>query len=73
VKKLHNGELNNMFFSPNIVRVIKLRRMRGLENVARMAVSRVVYRKSLIGRSRCKLDDNIKMDNQGVGWGHGLD
>jgi hypothetical protein len=26
-RKLHNEELNDLYFSPNIVRVIKLRRM----------------------------------------------
>jgi hypothetical protein len=33
---LHNEELNNLYFSPNIVRVIKSRRMRWAEHVARM-------------------------------------
>ena len=34
-RKLHNEELNNMYFSPNIVRVIKSRRMRWAGHVAR--------------------------------------
>jgi hypothetical protein len=35
-RKLHNDELHNMYSSPNIVRVIKSRRMRWAEHVARM-------------------------------------
>jgi hypothetical protein len=43
-RKLHNEELNNLYFSPNIVRVIKSRRMRWTGHVARMEESRGVYR-----------------------------
>ena len=35
-RKLHNEELNNLYSSPNIVRLIKSRRMRWAEHVARM-------------------------------------
>jgi len=35
-RKLHNEELNDLYSSPNIVRVIKLRRMRWVRHVARM-------------------------------------
>ena len=35
-RKLHNEELNDMYSSPNIVRVIKSRRMRWAGHVARM-------------------------------------
>ena len=34
-KKLHNKELNDLYSSPNIVRVIKSRRMRWAGHVAR--------------------------------------
>jgi hypothetical protein len=37
-RKLHNEELNDLYFSPNIVRVIKSRRMRWVGHVARMEV-----------------------------------
>jgi hypothetical protein len=43
-RKLHNDELHNLYSSPNIVKVIKLRRMRWVEHVARMEEGRSVYR-----------------------------
>ena len=39
-RKLHIEELNDLYCSPNIVRVIKLRRMRGAGHVARMGDER---------------------------------
>jgi len=42
--KLHNEELNDMYCSPNFVRVIKSRRMRWAGHVARMGEKRGVYR-----------------------------
>ena len=42
--KLHNDGLNDLYCSPNIVRVIKLRRMRWAGYVARMGWERFVYR-----------------------------
>jgi hypothetical protein len=48
-RKLHNEELNNLYSSPNIVRVIKSRRMRWAVHVARMVEGRVVYR-VLVGK-----------------------
>jgi len=35
-RRLHNEELNDLYYSPNIVRVIKSRRMRWVGHVARM-------------------------------------
>ena len=43
-RKLHNEELNDLYCSPNIIRVIKSRRMRWGGNVARMGERRGVYR-----------------------------
>jgi hypothetical protein len=43
-KKLHNEELNDLYCSPNIVRVIKSRRMRWAGHVTRMGDGRGVYR-----------------------------
>ena len=79
--KLHNEDLNDLYYSPHIVRVIKLRKMRWAGHVARMGERRGVYRilvgkpegKRPLGRPRRRWD-NIKMDLQEVGCGrHGLD
>jgi hypothetical protein len=43
-RKLHNDVLNDLYCSPNIVRVIKSRRMRWEGHAARMGESRGVYR-----------------------------
>ena len=48
-RKLHNEELNNLYSSPNIVRVIKSRGMRWAGHVARMGEGRGVYR-VLVGK-----------------------
>ena len=42
-RKLHNEELNDLYCSPNIVRVIKLRRMRWARHVARTGEKRGMY------------------------------
>jgi len=49
-RRLHNEELNDLYSSPNIVLVIKLRRMRWAGHVARMGEERGVYR-DLVGKS----------------------
>jgi len=79
-RRLHNEELNDLYCSPNIVRVIKSRRMRWAGHVARMGEGRGVYRvlvrkpegKRPLGRPRRRWVDNIKMDLQEVGCG-GMD
>jgi hypothetical protein len=43
-RRLNNEELNDLYSSPNIVRVIKLRRMRWAGHVARMGEKRGAYR-----------------------------
>jgi hypothetical protein len=68
--KLHNDELHSLYSSPNILRVIKSRRMRWAGHVARMGEGRGVYRvlvgrpedKRPLGRLRRRWEDNIKMD-----------
>jgi hypothetical protein len=76
-RKLHNDELHNLNSSPNIVRVIKSRRMRWAGHVARMEERRGVYR-VLVGRPegerplrrpRRRWEDNIKMDLMEIGIG----
>ena len=48
-RKLHNEEFDDLYFSPNIVRVIKSRRMRWVGHVARMEEERGVH-KVLVGK-----------------------
>jgi hypothetical protein len=43
-RKLHNGELHNLYSSSDIIRQIKSRRMRWAGRVARMGEGRNVYR-----------------------------
>ena len=77
-RRLHNGELNDLYCSPNIVRVIKSRRMRWDGHVARMGAERGVYRvlvgkperKRPLGRPKRRWVDNIRMDLQEVGCGY---
>jgi hypothetical protein len=52
-RKLHNDKLHNLYSSPNIVRVIKSRRMRWAGHVARMGWGRDVYG-VLVGRPEGK-------------------
>jgi hypothetical protein len=74
-RRLHNEELNDLNSSPNIVRVIKWRRMRWAGHVARMGEERLVYRvlvgkpeeRRPLGRPRRRWVDNIGMDLQEVG------
>jgi len=71
-------ELNDLYSSTNIVRVIKWRRMRWAGHVARMGVEREVYRvlvgkpegKRPLERPRRRWMDNIRMDLQEVGCGY---
>jgi hypothetical protein len=80
-KRLRNEELNDLDCSPNIIRVIKSRRMRCEGHAARMGERRGAYRvfvgkpngKRPLGRPRSKWEDNIKVDLQEERWGHGLD
>jgi hypothetical protein len=48
-RKFHNDELHNLYSSPNIVRVIKSRRMRWAGHVACVGEGRGVY-SVLVGR-----------------------
>ena len=72
-RRMHNEELNDLYTSPNIVRVIKSRRMRWAGHVARMGEERGVYRvdgKRPLGRPSRRWLDNIRMDLQEVGCGY---
>ena len=77
-RKLHNEELNDLYFSPNIVRVIKSRRMRWAGHVARMDEEMGVYRilvgkperKRPLRRPTLRCVDNIRMDLHEVECGY---
>jgi hypothetical protein len=74
-RKLHNNELHNLYSSPNIVRVIKERRLRWAAYVACMGERRGVYRvlfgkpkgKRPLGRPKCMWEDNINLGLREIG------
>jgi hypothetical protein len=74
-RKLHNEELNDLYFSLHICRVIKSTRMRWAGHVAHMGKRRGVYRvlvvkpegKRPLGRPRHRWENNIVLDLQEVG------
>jgi hypothetical protein len=76
-RKLHNEQLNDLYFSTIIVRAIKSIRMRWAGHIARMGERRRIY-KVLLGkpegkrpleRARHRWENNIKMDLPEVGIG----
>jgi len=77
-RRLHSEELNYLYCSPNIERVIKSRRMGWVVHMASMGEERVVYRvlvgkpegRRPLGRTRHRRVDNIRMDLQEVGCGY---
>jgi hypothetical protein len=80
-RRLHNKELYALYYLPNIIRVIKSRKMRWAGNVARTRPRRGAYRilveksekKRPPKRPKLRWEDNTKMDLREMGWGHGLD
>jgi hypothetical protein len=79
-RKLHIEELHDMYSSPNIIRIIKPRRMRLTGHVVRMGERKGAHR-VLVGeiegkrppeRPRPRWEDNIKRKLQEVGRRHGL-
>ena len=75
---MYNEKLNDLYSTPNTVRVIKSRRMRWAGHVARMVEERGVYRvlvgkpegKRPVGRRMRRCVDNIRMDLQEVECGY---
>jgi hypothetical protein len=83
-RQLHNEELHDLYFSPNIVRVMKSSTLRWAGHVARLGEERDVCRdlvgksdgKEPLGRPRHRWEDNIRMDLRkwdvgvwtGLGW-----
>jgi hypothetical protein len=78
-RKLHSGELHNLYSLLDIIRQFKSRRMRWVEHVACMGEERNVYRvfvgkpegKRRLGRSRRRWEDTIKIDLREIGRGGG--
>jgi hypothetical protein len=78
---LHNKELYGLYSSPNIIRVMKSRRLRWTGHVARMEERKGAHRTLVgkpegrrpLGRPRRIQKDNIKMYVRKVGLRHGLD
>jgi hypothetical protein len=76
-RKVLNEELRDLYSSPSIIRIIKLRRMRWAGQVAHMGEKRNSYRllvgkpegKRPLGRPIRRWVDNIRMDLGEVGWG----
>jgi hypothetical protein len=76
-KKLYNEEIHNLYSSPNVIRMIKSRRMRWAGHVVRMGERRNAYRilvgnpegKRPLGRPRRRWVDIIKkIDLREIGW-----
>jgi hypothetical protein len=76
-RKLHSGELHNLYSSTDNIRQIKSRRMRWAGHVARMGAGRNVYRvlvgkpegKRPLGRPKRRWEDRVIMDLRDIGWG----
>jgi hypothetical protein len=66
--KLRNGELHNLYSSPDIIRQIKSRRMRRARHVARMGEERKVYEVSM-----GKPEGKNHSENQGIDGRIGLE
>jgi hypothetical protein len=77
-RKLYNGELHNLYSSPDIITQMKSRRMRWVGHVACMVERKMC--KVLVGklkgkrplrRPRLTREDGIRMDLKDIGWGGG--
>ena len=74
-RRLHNEELHGLYRLPNVVRVIKSRRLRWAGHVVRMTQGRSAFKiltdkptgKRPLGRPRCRWEVNIRMDLEEIG------
>ena len=72
---LHNEELHSLYRSPNIIRMIKSRRLRWTGHIARMEEGRSAFKiltgkptgKRPLGMPRCRWEDHIRMDLEVIG------
>ena len=72
---LHNEELHSLYPSPNIIRVIKPRRLRWAGHIARMEEGKSAFKiltgkptgKRPLGRPRRRWEYNIRMDLEEIG------
>ena len=74
-RRLYNDEFHSLYRSPNIVRVIKSRRLRWSGHVTRMEEGRSAFKiltgkptgKRPLGRPRLRWEDSIRMDLEEIG------
>ena len=79
MERLHNEELHILYRSPNIIRVIKSRRLRWAGHVVRMEDGRSAFKivtgkptgKRPLGRPRRRWENNIRMDLEEIGFSPG--
>jgi hypothetical protein len=75
-RRLHNKELQSLYAAPDILRVMKIRRLRWAGQVARMTDDRIVCRVLVgnlqgrwpVGRLRTRWADNVRRDLREVGF-----
>jgi hypothetical protein len=75
-RKLHNEELHDLYYSPSMIRIINVRRMRWAAHVTRMGENRNTYRllvgkpegKRPLGRPRRRWVDLVEVGWDDVGW-----
>jgi hypothetical protein len=75
-RNLHNEELQNLYSSQSMIRMIKSWRMRREGHVAQIGAKRNSYRilvgkqngKRPLGRPRHRWVDNIKLDLREIEW-----
>ena len=66
-RSLHNEELHSLYRSPNLVRVIKFRRLRWAGHVARIEEGMSATGKGILGRPRGIWKNNFRMDLKEIG------
>jgi hypothetical protein len=79
-RRMINKELHDLYSSLNFLQVVKSTQMRQVRHGAGMGRGEVhtgfwleTSGKRSLGKPRHRWEDNIKMDLQGTGWGHGQD